>query len=138
MRRVKILLIGLIIWTGCSKKDDPVPLTSGQQISRTWILTALTSTDPDFQTSVQILVGSEWTFDSDKTFLMKASVSGMDISFPGNWSLSDDGKTLTVTTDYGGSPASADMTILILTATQLVLEENMGGTVNTYTFSVKP
>lgn len=138
MRRIGLLFIGLLLWGACSKKDDPTPTAPDQQIERTWILSDLTSTDPDFQSSGQILIGSEWTFNKDKTFLIKASVSGIDVSFPGTWSLSADGKTLTVTGSYAGTPGASTMTIITLTATQLVVEESTDGITNTYTFSAKP
>ena len=130
--------MGLVVLASCSKKDDPVPATPEQQIARTWILSGLTSTDPDFQSSGQLLIGSSWTFNKDKTFLLKASVSGIEVSFPGTWSLSADGKTLTVTASYAGTPGASTMTIVTLSATQLVVEESADGMTNTYTFSVKP
>lgn len=138
MKPVGVLLIGLILWGACNKKDDPTPQTPEQFLAREWVLNALTSTDPDFQTSGQILVGSQWTFNADKTFLLKVSVSGLDLSFTGSWSLASDGKTLTVTSNYGGSPVTSNMTIVSITAAQLVLEESAGGMTNTYTFSAKP
>ena len=138
MKRIVYLLMGLIFWAACSKKDDPTPQTPTQLLAHTWVLNALTSTDPDFQLSGQVLVGSEWTFNTNKTYLLKASVSGIDVSIPGTWSLSLDNKTLTVTTNYLGTPAASSMTIISLSATQLVLEESSDGMTNTYTFSVKP
>lgn len=138
MKRIGLLFIGLLLWGACSKKDDPAPVTPAQQIERTWMLSNLTSTDPDFQSSGQVLIGSEWTFNNDKTFLLKASVSGIEVSFPGTWSLSVDGKTLTVSTSYLGAPATSVMTIITLTANQLVVEETTDGITNTYTFAAKP
>jgi Lipocalin-like domain len=135
--RIWLVLIGFLAFA-CSKKDDPTPVVPDQQIVGTWILNDLASTDPDFQSSGQILIGSEWTFNNDKTFLIKASVSGIDLSFPGTWSLSADGKTLTVTASYGGTPGASSMTIIALTATQLVVEESTDGVTSTYTFSAKP
>jgi hypothetical protein len=128
----------LILWGSCSKKDDPTPVVPDQLIVGTWILSDLASTDPDFQSSGQILIGSEWTFNNDKTFLIKASVSGIDVSFPGTWSLSADGKTLTVTASYAGTSDLTTLTIITLTASQLVVEELTDGITNTYTFSAKP
>jgi Lipocalin-like domain len=135
--QIWLVFIGLLV-LACSKKDDPTPVVPDQQIVGTWILNDLASTDPDFQSSGQILIGSEWTFNNDKTFLIKASVSGIDLSFPGTWSLSADGKTLTVTASYGGTPGASSMTIIALTATQLVVEESTDGVTSTYTFSAKP
>jgi hypothetical protein len=138
MKRIGLLFIGLLLWASCSKKEDPTPVTPNQLIVGTWILSDLASTDPDFQSSGQILIGSEWAFNEDKTFLIKASVSGIDVSFPGTWSLSADGKTLTVTASYAGTPGASTMTIITLTASQLVVEESTDGITNTYTFSAKP
>lgn len=135
--RIWLLLIGFLA-LACSKKDDPTPQTPDQLIVRTWVLNELTSTDPDFQTSGQLLIGSEWTFNADKTFLLKASVSGLDLTFTGSWSLSSDETTLTVTSNYGGSPVTSSMNIFTLTAAQLVLEESSDGMTNAYTFSAKP
>lgn len=130
-------LIGSLVFA-CSKKDDPTPQSPDQLLVRTWVLNALTSTDPDFQSSGQLLLGSEWTFKGDKTFSLKASVSGIDLTFTGSWSLAADEQTLTVTSNYGGTPVTSDMTILSVTAAQLVLEESVDGMTNTYTFSAKP
>jgi hypothetical protein len=135
--RIWLLFVVLLAF-GCSKKDDPTPQTPDQLIVRTWVLNVLTSTDPDFQTSGQILVGSQWTFNADNTFLLKASVTGIDVSFPGSWSLSADGKALTVTTSYAGTSDASTMTVITLTAAQLVLEESTDGVTNTYTFSAEP
>lgn len=137
MKRIGFLLIGLVLWGSCSKKDDPTPQAPDQLLVRAWVLNVLESTDPDFQTSGQVLVGSEWTFNANNTFLLKASVNGIEVSFPGTWSLSSDGKTLAVTSDYLGTPVDSSMKILALTSAQLILEESSDGMTNTYTFSAK-
>jgi hypothetical protein len=133
---ILVLALGTLA-SSCSKKEDPTPQAPDQLLVRAWVLNVLESTDPDFQTSGQVLVGSEWTFNANNTFLLKASANGIEVSFPGTWSLSSDGKTLTVTSDYLGTPVDSSMKILALTSAQLILEESSDGMTNTYTFSAK-
>lgn len=122
----------------CNKKDDPTPQTPDELLIRTWVLQSLTSTDPDYQESGQMLLGSTWTFGTDNTYQLQASVGGFQMTFSGSWSMSDDGKTLTVSTDYDGTPLTSTMTVKTLSQTELVLEESDNGMTNTFTFSAKP
>lgn len=138
MKKWIILASVVFVLSACNKKSDPTPETATQLISRAWVLSAFTSTDPNFQVSGQVLIGSEWTFRSDKSFELKAVMSSMNVTFNGTWSLSADNKVLTLGYDNGGSPITSEMTISTLTTSQLVLGESIPGMSNTYTFVPKP
>ena len=138
MKKLILLVAMVSLVAACNKKDDPTPQTPDQLLIRTWVLQSLTSTDPDYQESGQMLLGSSWTFGADNTYQLQTSVAGFELTFSGSWSMSDDGKTLTVTTDYDGTPLTSTMTIKTLSQTELLLEESDNGMTNTFTFSVKP
>lgn len=133
-----LLLILLVVLSSCSKKEDPAPTQTQLLSQNTWILGSLTSSDPDIQSSGQILLGSEWSFKSDKSFLLYISVNGVNLSFPGTWSISSDEKTITLTTNMSGTPATTQMTIITLTASALHLKEIYNGITSEYTFTKKP
>ncbi len=138
MKKLILLVAMVSLVAACNKKDDPTPQTPDQLLIRTWVLQSLTSTDPDFQESGQMLLGSSWTFGTGNTYQLQTSVAGFELTFSGSWSMSDDGKTLTVTTDDYGTLLTSTMTVKILSQTELMLEESDNGMTNTLTFSVKP
>lgn len=138
MKKLILIVAMVSLMAACDKKDDPTPQTPGQLLIRTWVLQSLTSTDPDYQTSGQMLLGSSWTFRVDKTHELQSSVGGFELTFSGTWSMSDDGKTLTVSTDYDGTPVTSNMTVKVLSATELQLEETESGMTTTFSFSPKP
>jgi len=133
---IYLLAIGLIM-ASCSKKEDPAPTTESLLSQNTWVLNSLTSTDVDFQNSGQVLIGSEWSFKSDKSFALHVNYSGLDFTFSGSWTLSADKKKITLTSNVGGTPSTSELEIISLTASDLQLKESVSGMVNKYTFSKK-
>ena len=132
-----IVLVVLLGVSSCSKKDDPAPTTESMLAQNTWVLISLTSTDPDFQNTGQVLIGSEWSFKSDKTFGLYVNYMGVDLTFTGNWSLSSDKKKITLTSDFGGTMSTTELQIIVLTTTALQVKETVSGMVNNYSFSKK-
>lgn len=120
-----------------SKKEDPVPAEENLLSQNAWALNTLTSTDPDFQNSGQVLIGSEWSFKSDKSFSQHVNYGGLDLTFSGSWTLSTDHTRLSVTSNIGGTPTTSEMEIIFLTSTPLQLKESVSGMVNNYSYTKK-
>jgi len=138
MKKKLIFLVSVaFIIASCSKKEDPAPTIEGLLSQNTWVLNSLTSTDIDFQNSGQVLIGSEWSFKSDKTLSLHVNYSGLDLTFTGSWTLSTDKTKITLTSNLGGTPSTSEMEIISLTASALQLKESVSGMVNNYTFSKK-
>ncbi len=138
MKKLCLFLLVNVALFSCSKKDDPVPSTPGQLLSQnTWLLTSLTSTDTDFESAGQVLLNSEWSFKTDKSFSIVANVSSINVTFVGTWALSADEKVITVNSNYMGTPATSVFEIVSLTATTLQVKEVISGMTNTYTFTKK-
>lgn len=139
MKRKLIFLVvaGLIMASCSSKKEDPAPTTQNLLTQNTWVLNSLTSTDANFQNTGQVLIGSEWSFKSDKSFSLHVNYNGLDLTFSGSWSLSSDNTKLTVTSNVSGTPATSEMEIISLTSSGLQLKESVSGMVNDYSFSKK-
>lgn len=135
--RIVTLVFAALIVASCSKKEDPVPAEENLLSQNTWVLNSLTSTDPDFQNSGQVLIGSEWSFKSDKSFSLHVNYGGVDLTFSGSWSLSSDHTRLSVTSNIGGTPSTSEMEIISLTSTALQLKESISGTVNNYSYTKK-
>ncbi len=132
-----LVVAGLIMVSCSSKKEDPVPTTENLLTQNTWVLNGLTSTDADFQNTGQVLIGSEWSFKTDKSFSLHVNYNGVDLTFSGSWSLSTDNTKLTVTSNVSGTPATGEMEITSLTSSVLQLKESIAGMVNNYSFSKK-
>lgn len=138
MKTMRIyFLMAVVVLSSCSKRDDPAPTTAGMLSQNTWVLATLSSTDPDFQTTGQVLIGSEWSFKSDKSFSLYVNYSGLNMTFTGTWSMSSDNKKVNVTSNISGSPAASEMEIVSISASALQLKESDSGMVNTYTFTKK-
>lgn len=132
-----LLIITTLALSSCSKKNDPTPSTDQLLVQHTWLLNSLTSTDADFQTSGQVLIGSAWSFKSDKSFTLHVTYTGLDMTFTGSWTLSADNKKITLTSNMGGTPTTSEMEIILLSSSALQLKETITGMVNNYTFSAK-
>lgn len=138
MKKLSVFLLVSVALFSCSKKDDPAPTTPTQLLSQhTWLLTSLASTDPDFESTGLVLLDSEWAFKPDKSFSIVASVTGINVTFTGTWSLSADEKVVTVNSNYMGTAATSVLQIISLTATSLEVKEEVSGMTNTYTFTKK-
>ena len=132
---IPVLLV--VIFFSCSKKSDPAPTPSMLLSQHTWVLAVLTSTDASIQTASQILIGSEWSFKEDKSVLVSISISGALTSVGGIWSLSSDGKTITMSNGVPGTTSVSEFEIVNLTSSSLKVTESHSGVVNTYTFNAK-
>ena len=132
---IPVLLV--VIFFSCSKKSDPAPTTSDLLSQHTWVFAAMTSTDATFQAAGQILIGSEWSFKTDKSLVISISISGSTATITGTWSLSVDGKTITINSSVTGTTAASEMEIISITSSALQVKETSSGAVNTYTFNAK-
>ncbi len=135
MRKWMTLLLVIAGLSSCSKKDEPAPTTFQLISQHTWILNTLSSTDANFQSSGQLLIGSDWQFRSDHVFSLHVAVSGVQMTFTGTWGLSDDEKIISLSSNMAGTFQTSQMEIQSVTTSSLKLKEVASGMTNTYTFS---
>lgn len=122
--------LSLVLLSSCSK-NDPAPSKTQLLTQGTWVLGTFTSTNILEHTAGQILVGTEWKFNTDKTFRIYTSGVPSD---GGTWFLSSDELKLHVTNVSG----SAALEITILTSDKLEFNESDGSpVVNNYKFARK-
>jgi hypothetical protein len=97
-RILSLLLISVVILTtSCSDDDDPAAKSKTDLLTQhTWKFSAATSTDGLSGTIVgALLMGSEYTFKSDKTYAFLI----LGVSDSGAWSFNTDETKLTIDGD---------------------------------------
>lgn len=138
-----VILAGLIQLSSCSKKNDPVPLTTTQLLTQnTWKLTNVTyagSAIPGATFTGELLFKTDNTY----SFSLTATVTGMApivANETGTWTLATDEKSLTMTPN-GTSGSSGGLTltseIITLDAANLKFNQSVSGVEIVYTFVKK-
>lgn len=136
MKKIKSLLVlfilgSLLLFSSCSKDDDPT-LTKTQLLTQnTWKYSSGTSTNPLVQALMGLLAGTEYVFKTDKTY--SVTQLGQSIA-SGKWEFSSDETKIILDK---GSVDESTLEIVTLDGSNLEVKEVDGGFTTTIKYVKK-